>query len=96
MNLNRAQKQNPLYKAGMASGKKYGIYLAFNVIQPIPINRLSKDILRDYAGRIGGLANRGNASLQQLQTFVSENGKYTKASLRPSKQNQHVLEVFRI
>jgi hypothetical protein len=95
MNLSRAQKSNPLYRAGLANGKKAGFYIAFNIIQPLPINQLSKDLLRDYAGRIGGMPNRGNASLQQLRNFVSGNGQYTKIALRKNRYQPNVLEIFR-
>jgi len=68
--LTKQQKQSIEYKTGFQKGRANGIWLCRNIILPLPVPDLSKDLSRE-AARLAGMRNYSKASMQQLKDFLT-------------------------
>lgn len=59
-------------REGFQSGRKAGLYTAFNYVFPIPVNLLSKDLAREAAG-LAGMRSRGDKSIVELKQYLTDN-----------------------
>lgn len=77
---------------GFHSGRRVGIYTAYNYIFPIPVNLLSKDLAREAAG-LAGMTSRGTKSIEELKQYLRDH-QYNAVIFKKS-QNGNYLELVK-
>lgn len=79
-------------REGFQSGRKVGIYTAYNYIFPIPVQLLSKDLAREAAG-LAGMTSRGTKSIVELKQYLTDHD-YHSVIFKKAQNGNH-LELIK-
>lgn len=79
-------------REGFQSGRKVGMYTAYNYVFPIPVDLLSKDLAREAAG-LAGMTSRGTKSIEELKQYLRD--REYNAVIFKKRQNANRLELIK-